>query len=68
VLGAAEAAGADRDRQLEAARDAWYRGFVADAVDRFCRTTRWLDTTGGRHGGLLTGADLAGGSRRSRSR
>jgi len=60
VLAAAEAAGGDRDRQLEAARDAWYRGFVADAVDRFCRTTRWLDTTGGRHGGLLTGDDLAG--------
>ena len=26
--------GADRAR----ARDAWYRGFVAEAIDRFCRT------------------------------
>jgi gamma-glutamyltranspeptidase/glutathione hydrolase len=59
VLAEAEAAGADRDRQLEAARDAWYRGFVAAAVDGFCRTTRWLDTSGERHGGLLTGEDLA---------
>jgi gamma-glutamyltranspeptidase/glutathione hydrolase len=56
---AAEAAGADRDAQLEAARDAWYRGFVAEAVDAFCRTTSWLDTSGERHRGLLTGDDLA---------
>ena len=54
----AEAAGPDRDRQIEAARDAWYRGFVADAVDRFCRTW-WRDTSGERHAGLLTGDDLA---------
>jgi gamma-glutamyltranspeptidase/glutathione hydrolase len=60
VVAHAEAAGDDRDRQLEAARDAWYRGFVAEAIDRFCRTTRWLDTSGDRHGGLLTGDDLAG--------
>ncbi len=59
VLEEAESAGTDRERQLEAARDAWYRGFVADHVDRFCRDTTWLDTSGGRHGGLLDGADLA---------
>jgi gamma-glutamyltranspeptidase/glutathione hydrolase len=60
IVVAAEAAGSGRDAQLEAARDAWYRGFVAEAVDAFCRTTSWLDTSGERHGGLLTGADLAG--------
>ena len=60
LVAAAEAAGGDRDAQLEAARDAWYRGFVAEAVDDFCRTTSWLDTSGERHGGLLTGDDLAG--------
>jgi gamma-glutamyltranspeptidase/glutathione hydrolase len=49
----------DRDAQLEAARDAWYRGFVAEAVDRFCRETAWLDTSGRRHAGLLTADDLA---------
>jgi gamma-glutamyltranspeptidase / glutathione hydrolase len=45
----AEAAGPDREEQLEAARRAWYEGFVADAVDRFVRD----------HDGLLTGQDLA---------
>jgi gamma-glutamyltranspeptidase/glutathione hydrolase len=59
VLREAEAASADRDGQIEAARDAWYRGFVAEAVDRFCRETSWRDTSGRRHGGLLTGDDLA---------
>ncbi|MFP5334763.1 MAG: gamma-glutamyltransferase family protein [Actinomycetes bacterium] len=59
VVAEAEAASGDRDAQLEAARDAWYRGFVADAVDAFCRTTSWRDTSGERHGGLLTGDDLA---------
>jgi gamma-glutamyltranspeptidase/glutathione hydrolase len=59
LVAEAEAAGGDRDRQLEAARESWYRGFVAEAIDGFCRTTEWLDTTGERHGGLLTGEDLA---------
>jgi gamma-glutamyltranspeptidase/glutathione hydrolase len=59
VLSAAEAAGGDRDRQLEAARDAWYRGFVAEAIGRFCATAR-PDSTGRAHRGLLTADDLAG--------
>jgi gamma-glutamyltranspeptidase / glutathione hydrolase len=59
IVAEAEAAGADRDAQLDAAHAAWYRGFVAEAVDRFSRTTEWLDTSGERHGGLLTGDDLA---------
>jgi gamma-glutamyltranspeptidase / glutathione hydrolase len=59
VLAQAEAASQDRDAQIEAARDAWYRGFVAEALDAFCRNTSWLDTSGERHGGLLTGDDLA---------
>lgn len=59
VLDEAESAGADRDRQLETARDAWYRGFVADRVARFCRDTAWLDSSGRRHHGLLDGDDLA---------
>ena len=59
VLAEAEAASAGREAQLEAARAAWYRGFVADAIDRFCRETAWADTSGRRHGGLLTGDDLA---------
>jgi len=58
VLAVAEAAGGERERQLRAARDAWSRGFVAEAIDRFCATD-WPDSTGGRHRGLLTGGDLA---------
>ncbi len=55
----AEAANGGREGQIERARAAWYRGFVAEAVDRFCRTEKALDASGRRHGGLLTGDDLA---------
>lgn len=59
VLKLAEQAGSDRVTQIEAARTAWYRGFVAEAIDRYCRTTAVIDTTGERHTGLLCGADMA---------
>jgi len=52
-------AAATRERQIESARAAWYRGFVAEAVDRFCRHEKVLDASGRRHSGLLTGDDLA---------
>ena len=39
--------------------NAWYRGFVAEAIDRFCRREKVLDASGRRHGGLLTGDDMA---------
>jgi gamma-glutamyltranspeptidase/glutathione hydrolase len=45
----AEASGGSREAELDAARDAFYRGFVADAVDRFVAG----------HDGLLRGSDLA---------
>src|SRR5690349_15150784 len=32
------AAGRNREQAIECARDAWYRGFVAEAIDGFCRT------------------------------
>jgi gamma-glutamyltranspeptidase/glutathione hydrolase len=54
-----EAARADRDAEIDAAVDVWYRGFVADEIDRFCRGEPWIDTSGERHRGLLDGADLA---------
>ena len=60
VLAEAESAGAGREAQIEAARRAWYRGFVAEAIGRFCRSTEVLDVTGRRHRGLLTADDLAG--------
>ena len=54
----AEAAGADREAQAEAARRAWYEGFVAEAIDAFMRRPA-MDTTGEPHAGFLTGDDLA---------
>jgi len=59
LLDEAEAAGPDREGQLEAARKAWYAGFVAEAVDAFARR-EWMDDSGRPHAGLLTGGDLAG--------
>jgi gamma-glutamyltranspeptidase / glutathione hydrolase len=55
----AERGHATRDAQLAAAAELWYRGFVAEAIGEFCATTRWLDTSGEPHHGLLTAADLA---------
>lgn len=58
LLNEAEAAGADREAQLDAAYRAWYEGFVAEAVDAFA-AREVVDETGRAHRGLLTGADLA---------
>lgn len=49
----------DRAEQCEAARHAFYQGFVADAIDQYFRSTPVLDTSGKRNRGLLTGDDLA---------
>jgi gamma-glutamyltranspeptidase/glutathione hydrolase len=58
----AEAAGAgDREAQIEAAREVWRTGFVAEAfVRQAARPT--MDTSGRRHTGTLAAADLAGWS------
>lgn len=60
ILLESEAAGGDRERQIEAAHAAYYQGFVAEALDRFCRHAEVLDGTGRRHRGLLTGQDMSG--------
>jgi gamma-glutamyltranspeptidase / glutathione hydrolase len=44
-----ESSGGSREEEIEKARRAWYEGFVADEIDRFCAA----------EGGLLAGADLA---------
>jgi gamma-glutamyltranspeptidase/glutathione hydrolase len=49
-----------REAQIEAARDAFYRGFVAEAVDAYLREACVMDATGQRRKGVLTGADMAG--------
>jgi gamma-glutamyltranspeptidase/glutathione hydrolase len=60
VLREAESAGGDRVKQIEKARLTWGEGFVAEAIDRFCRTQEVMDTSGERHRGVLTGEDIAG--------
>ncbi len=57
ILAEAEAAGASREVQIEAAMRAFYQGFVAEAVDRFYRTEQ-ADGSGARHPGLLAGEDM----------
>src|SRR4051794_36544711 len=48
-----------RESQFDAARDAFYRGFVAEAIDAFVASTEVLDVSGRAHRGVLTGADMA---------
>lgn len=59
LLAEASAAGADREAQIEAARRAFYEGFVAEAVDAFVPVTPVVDATGRAHTGFLRGDDLA---------
>lgn len=58
----AETAGAgDREARIDAARAVWRSGFIAEALLRRSRRPT-LDTSGARHAGTLTEADLAGWS------
>jgi gamma-glutamyltranspeptidase/glutathione hydrolase len=59
ILAEAEDAGGDREQQIEAARRAFYEGFVAEAIAAYLGHAEVMDVTGSRHRGLLTGADLA---------
>jgi gamma-glutamyltranspeptidase/glutathione hydrolase len=53
------ARGPSREAQIDAALAAWSTGFVAEAIDRFCRYPV-RDDSGRSHAGFLTGQDLAG--------
>ncbi|MGW3495217.1 gamma-glutamyltransferase family protein [Streptomyces sp. NPDC001020] len=58
----AEVSGAgDRVAQIEAAREVWRSGFIAEALVRQAQRPT-MDTSGERHSGTLTAADLAGWS------
>ncbi|WP_425247062.1 gamma-glutamyltransferase family protein [Streptomyces sp. NEAU-NA10] len=58
----AETAGAgEREARIEAAREVWRSGFIAEALVRQAQRPT-LDTSGERHTGTLTAADLAGWS------
>jgi gamma-glutamyltranspeptidase/glutathione hydrolase len=64
ICSEAKAAGEDRRRQIEAARAAFYKGFVAEAIDRFYHHSELMDTSGRRHSGFLRGKDMADWSAR----
>ena len=51
--------GGDREAEIERARATWSRGFVAEAIDKFCRTQEIMDTSGCRHRGVMTADDIA---------
>jgi gamma-glutamyltranspeptidase/glutathione hydrolase len=57
IVEEAEARSPNREEQIEAAHDAWYRGFVAEAFLEF-QALEWLDSSGERHAGLLAEEDL----------
>jgi gamma-glutamyltranspeptidase/glutathione hydrolase len=59
VLKEAESTGGGREAQIERARKVWSQGFVAEAIDRFCRTQCLMDVSGTPHSGVLTGEDMA---------
>ncbi|MFE4452528.1 gamma-glutamyltransferase family protein [Streptomyces sp. NPDC056796] len=61
VAEAGEKGGEDRVQQIEAAREVWRTGFIAEALVRQAGVPT-LDTSGTRHTGTLTAADLAGWS------
>jgi gamma-glutamyltranspeptidase/glutathione hydrolase len=53
-----EAVGPSREARIDAARDAWYRGFVAEAIVDAMAVPA-MDSSGERHTGVMTGDDLA---------
>ena len=59
ILHEAEAAGTGREAQIEAARRAFYEGFVAEAAGEYLRRAQVADGTGEPHRAFLTAADLA---------
>jgi gamma-glutamyltranspeptidase/glutathione hydrolase len=59
IVKVSTSAGTDRDAQIEAARLAFYEGFVAEAIDEYVSGREVFDASGRRNRGLLAGADLA---------
>ena len=58
ILAESEAAGGSRENQIDAARRAWYQGFVAEEIDRFARVTH-PDPNFSPMNAVITGEDLA---------
>ena len=59
ILDEAEGASGDRDEQIEAARRAYYEGFVAEAIAAYVASAEVMDVTGRPHRGLLCYADMS---------
>ncbi len=59
IVAEASRASAVRESQIDAARDCFYRGFVAEAIARYLCSAAVVDSSGRRHAGLLSGQDLA---------
>ena len=59
IIREAEAGGGSREMQIERARDAWYRGFVAEEIERFASSNELMDESGIRHHGVITADDMA---------
>ncbi|MEM8788131.1 MAG: gamma-glutamyltransferase family protein [Pseudomonadota bacterium] len=49
-----------REAQIDAARDAFYRGFVAETMSAYLDRAEVMDASGTRHRGVLSADDLAG--------
>lgn len=59
ILSEAEGGSGGRDAEIERARRAWSQGFVAEAIDKFCRTQEVMDVSGSPHRGVLSADDMA---------
>ncbi len=59
LLKEAEAGGGNREAVIERARKIWSQGFIAEAIDEFCRTREVMDVSGQRNRGVLNGDDMA---------
>ena len=59
LVAEAEAGGGGREAEIERARCVWAEGFIAAAIDGFCRENEVIDSSGRRHRGVLTGDDMA---------
>ncbi len=59
ILDEAETASGDRDEQIEAARRAYYEGFVAETIAAYLSSAEVMDVTGRPHQGLLSYADMS---------
>lgn len=60
IIAESDAGGGSRERRIDRARDAFYRGFVAEEIDRFARSNEVMDQSGSRHRGVITADDMAG--------